>query len=171
VNNTVTLSGAASLRINRALAPNSDSLAAPAIVVNPGATLSVNNLGSTNLAAGDSFKLFGSPVSGFATITLPALPGTNVVWTNELALNGTIAVLSSVTLNPNPTNITYSVRAGTLSLSWPADHTGWILQVQTNALGLGLGTNWVDVPGSAGANTFAAPISSANGSVFYRLIR
>ena len=36
-----------------------------------------------------------------------------------------------------------------LTLSWPADHTGWRLQAQTNNPTTGLGTNWFDVPGSA----------------------
>lgn len=67
------------------------------------------------------------------------------------------------------TNITVSVSGGNLLLSWPADHTGWTLQVQTNSLSGGLGTNWVDVPGSTLTNAVSIPISTANGAVFYRL--
>lgn len=54
--------------------------------------------------------------------------------------------------------------------SWPADHIGWRLQVQTNASGAGLGTNWVTVPGSTGTNVISVPLGEANSSVFFRLV-
>jgi autotransporter-associated beta strand protein len=167
VSNTVTLSGTAVMKINPTGTPSSDRLVASSLVVNPGASLIVNNIGSTNLTGGDTFALFSTPVSGFATISLPALPGTNVFWSNQLATNGTIAVL--YTINPNPTNITASVSGGNLALSWPADHTGWTMQVQTNAPHTGLGTNWIDVPNSSLTNALSVPINTGYGSVFYRL--
>jgi hypothetical protein len=74
-----------------------------------------------------------------------------------------------VTVNPNSTNIIASVSGGKLTLSWPQDHTGWTLQTQTNAVGKGLGTNWVDVPASSGTNVVIVPINTTDGSVFYRL--
>jgi starvation-inducible outer membrane lipoprotein len=58
---------------------------------------------------------------------------------------------------------------GLLTLTWPADRTGWHLQVQTNNMNQGLGTNWVDVAGSTITNQISIPIDSANGNVFYRL--
>jgi hypothetical protein len=58
---------------------------------------------------------------------------------------------------------------GTLTLSWPADHLGWILQSQTNSLGAGLSTNWVDVAGSEAGNTNEINIDSASPTVFFRL--
>jgi hypothetical protein len=70
----------------------------------------------------------------------------------------------------NPTNITAQVTANTLKLSWPSDHTGWRLQVQTNAVTQGLGTNWVDVSGATVTNQMIIPINPASGSVFYRMI-
>ncbi len=57
-----------------------------------------------------------------------------------------------------------------ITLSWPGDHTGWRLQVQTNTLTAGLGTNWFDVPGSTTTNSVSVPMDLMNGSVFYRLI-
>jgi hypothetical protein len=56
----------------------------------------------------------------------------------------------------NPTNITAGVSSNTLTISWPADHTGWTLQAQTNSLSTG---QWFDLPGSDGVNA----------TVFYRL--
>ena len=67
--------------------------------------------------------------------------------------------------------ITAAVSGGNLSLSWPAVWTGLHLQVQTNTLANGLGTNWVTIPGSDASNSYVAPIvrSTNNPSVFYRL--
>jgi hypothetical protein len=61
------------------------------------------------------------------------------------------------------------VTGANLVISWPADHTGWRLQSQTNALSVGLGTNWVDWIGSTGTNQMTIPLDPANGSVFFRL--
>jgi hypothetical protein len=60
--------------------------------------------------------------------------------------------------------------SGYLQVSWPADNSGWILQAQTNSPGLGLGTNWYALPGSATTNQVMIPISPSAGSVFLRLI-
>jgi 4-phytase/acid phosphatase len=66
----------------------------------------------------------------------------------------------------NPTNITASVSGKTLTIAWPADHLGWILQAQTNGLSTG---QWFDLPGSSDLNSVAHPIAPANAAVFYRL--
>jgi len=165
-----TVGGTVLMKIDRAASPTSDRLNASSVTVNSGASLNVSNLGSTNFVAGDTFNLFGAPVSGsFATLNLPSLPNAGLYWTNKLAINGTIAVVSTVTVNTNSPYLTNSASGGNLSLSWPADHVGWVLQVQTNSLGAGLGTNWVDVPGSATTNAVSIPVSSGSGAVFYRL--
>lgn len=44
------------------------------------------------------------------------------------------------------------------------------LEVQTNSLAAGLGTNWVTVDGSTGTNQMIIPLNTTNGSVFYRLV-
>jgi hypothetical protein len=59
---------------------------------------------------------------------------------------------------------------GQVQLSWPADHTGWKLQVQTNSLAFGLSTNWTNVPGSELNNQFFLPVNLASGTFFFRLI-
>lgn len=78
------------------------------------------------------------------------------------------AVPAAVSLNP--TNIVFSVSGQNVMLSWPQDHTGWMLQAQTNRLGVGISTNWVDVGNSTLTNQLVIPINLTNGSVFYRLI-
>jgi len=65
----------------------------------------------------------------------------------------------------NPTNITASVSSNTLTIAWPADHIGWMLQAQTNGLSTG---QWFDLPGSDVVNAVVIPINPANTSVFYR---
>ena len=165
------VSGTVVMKISRTSSPTSDEFVAPAVTVNSGAVLTVSNIGSTNFVAGDTFTLFSTPISGaFNSVTLPALPGTNVFWTNNLAVNGSIAVVAVVTVNTNSTNITTVVSGSTLTLSWPADHLGWHLQVQTNSLSTGLGTNWVTIPGSDAVISTNLTIIPANGSVFYRMV-
>jgi 4-phytase / acid phosphatase len=66
----------------------------------------------------------------------------------------------------NPTNITASVSGNTLTIAWPADHIGWILQAQTNGLSNG---QWFDLPGSDAVNAMVTPMNLANAAVFYRL--
>jgi hypothetical protein len=77
-----------------------------------------------------------------------------------------------VTVNTNPVPIVFSVSAGSLNLSWPSDHLGWQLQVQTNGLsnGLNLAPNaWFTVSGSSGVTNETFTVNPANGTVFYRL--
>jgi hypothetical protein len=85
--------------------------------------------------------------------------GTNI---SRVSLTVTNAV------NPKPGPIQVSLAGGLLSLSWPTN-MGWTLQAQTNSPGVGLGTNWVIVPGSTAITNLVVPVSPTNGSVFYRL--
>jgi len=128
-------------------------------------TLTVLNTSGTP-SAGQSFQLFNasSHVGNFAATNLPSL-GSGLQW-NWNPATGTLSVASGV--STNPTNITATVSGGNLSLSWPADHTGWRLQAQTNTTGLT--TNWGTVPGSTSVNTMSFPIDPANRSVFFRLV-
>ena len=69
-----------------------------------------------------------------------------------------------------PTNITVRTSSGQVQLSWPQDHLGWRLQMQTNAPGSGLGTNWVTVSNSTNITSTNIIFNTAYGSVFFRLI-
>jgi 4-phytase/acid phosphatase len=68
----------------------------------------------------------------------------------------------------NATNITATVNGNTLTIAWPDDHLGWILQAQTNGLGSG---QWFDVPGSSDTSSLSMPMDPATPAVFYRLSR
>jgi autotransporter-associated beta strand protein len=128
-----------------------------------GGTLTVTNLAGT-LALGDSFTLFnpGASTSNFSHIAGSAGAGLGFSFTN-----GLLTVVTGPATNP--TNILASVSGNQLTLSWPADHQGWTLQAQTNSLTSGLGTNWVDVPGSSGVTQEVFTLSPGNSSVFYRM--
>jgi polygalacturonase len=78
---------------------------------------------------------------------------------------------SAVPLPSNqPVNILAQVAGSRLQLSWPQDHLGWRLQMQTNNLSAGLGTNWATVSNSTNVITTNLLINPANGSVYYRMI-
>jgi len=69
-----------------------------------------------------------------------------------------------------PVELSMSLLTSNLSLSWPEDHTGWRLQMQTNTLFTGLSTNWMDVPDSQATNSVLLPLHPQDGAVFYRLV-
>jgi autotransporter-associated beta strand protein len=156
--------GGGFFRVNRA------GLAKDQVSVTGGLTnfgsgkITVTNLGAT-LQVGDAFAVFNKAVVGGATMTVT---GGGVVWTNKLAVNGTIEVIPGV--NTGSTNLTAVVNGGKLELSWPADHTGWRLQAQTNTLGSGLGTNWVTISGTDANNHFTNTLDASKGAVFYRMV-
>jgi hypothetical protein len=165
ITNNIQLFGTVNMNLNVTNSPNCSQLYAQNIYVDPSASLVVANLGPE---AGATFQLFNHPV-GFSSVTLPVLTGTNA-WVNNLTVNGSITLLAPSMVSTAPVKIGVLVGGGNLTLNWPADHTGWRLQVQTNSLSVGLRTNWVDVPGSISVNQAVIPINPANGSVFYQLV-
>ena len=93
INNKLTLGGDLLIKVNKSLTPSNDMVSVSGTLTNAGAgTLEVLNQGAP-LAAGDSFKLFNKPLlNGQAMRVLSA--GTEV-WTNKLAVDGSIVVLSA----------------------------------------------------------------------------
>jgi autotransporter-associated beta strand protein len=69
---------------------------------------------------------------------------------------------------PAATLLTNSLSGANLSLSWPAGQ-GWRLQQQTNALSVGLRTNWVDATDSSVSSTNIT-VDKSRPTVFYRLV-
>lgn len=167
VTTNLEIGGAVNSTLNRTNAINSSGLAAQTFTIDPTATLTVTNAGPA-FQGGEVFHLFNQPVTGFASITLPAI-ASPLSWNNRIAVDGTIAVLGSL-VNTNATSLTSSWSGQVLTLSWPADHTGWRLQAQTNSTGSGLGTNWVDLTGASTTNQIAIPVNARNGAVFFRLV-
>ena len=176
ITNDVNLSGVIYMELNRTNATGGTNDQLTAATIELGGSLTVTNIGPA-LHVGDTFKLFKATapggLTGSITATLPATDGNNMAytWTDNTAGNGTITVLTAVSLvNATPAPITFTVSGNQLQLTWPTDHTGWRLQVQTNPVSIGLASNWVDVAGSTSVNTETFTLNPANGSVFYRMV-
>ncbi|MGD0252515.1 MAG: autotransporter-associated beta strand repeat-containing protein [Verrucomicrobiota bacterium] len=148
--------------LNRALSPSNSIFSVAGSLNNTAGTLKLLNFGPA-LAVGDKFTIFNQPVGGAAmTIVSPGFTAAN-----NLAVDGSVTVSSVVPVGSG--QITAAVSGGQLNLSWPAAYTGLHLQVQTNSLATGLGTNWVTIPGTDDANSYSNTMNTTNGSVFYRL--
>ncbi|MBC8095713.1 MAG: autotransporter-associated beta strand repeat-containing protein [Akkermansiaceae bacterium] len=158
VTNAVSLGGATVMDLDRAASPNSDRLAANSIAY--GGTLVVQNIGGT-LAVGDTFTLFSaaSRSGAFTSISLPTLGG-GLAWATNLVASGTISVVS--TLGPT---LNFARVGGNLNFTWAGSFK---LQAQTNALSVGLQTNWFDYPGG-GTSPVSVPVAVGNPTVFFRL--
>ena len=167
INNSLNLSGITIMELNAATGTN--DLVSGLATVTYGGTLSLSNLGGT-ITASSTFKLFGanSYSGAFASITPPS-PGPGLAWnTNTLATDGTLRVVSTLPAMISLERITdCQPSAPCFSLSWPADHIGWRLQVQTNSLSP---ANWQDVPNSTATNQMVFTVDPAAESVFYRLV-
>ena len=165
VNSNIALSGNVYVRVDKSLAQSNDLISATGLITNLGTgTVTVTNIGATAIAPGDTFRIFSGAVSNGAAL---AVTGGDVGWANHLAIDGSIQVVN--TLASYPTNISFSVSGGTLSLNWPTTHLGWVLQSQTNSLSRGLGTNWLDVLNTENGTSASIPVNPTNATVFYRL--
>lgn len=172
VTNAVTLSGSGTttMKVGHTSTTVND-------VLKSGSTMALG--GTLNLAlvgtpvAGDTYTLFkatGGLSGTFSATNLPSLPG-GLTWVTTNLVNGIVSVLGSV--NSNPTNITAHVTGNVLTLTWPADHTGWRLLAQTNSTAGGLDPNtndWFTVTGSTSVNTVNITMDPKQGTVFYRLV-
>jgi autotransporter-associated beta strand protein len=172
-NNIVTNAANCLMEISKTgIALTNDQIVANSSFVFTG-TITVTNLGPDALAAGDSFKLF--TLTNYAALagvvpSLPTLPAP-LFWTNNLAVDGTIAVSSAVSTTPFA--IGHSVTGTNLTLQWPSDHIGWRLLFQTNHLAQGVSTNMADwdvYPGAASVDQITIPVDPAKPTEFYRMV-
>ena len=81
----------------------------------------------------------------------------------------------AVTLQPSQTapGLTNSVSGNSLVLAWPADHTGYRLEVQTSNLANGVSTNnndWTTVQGTTTNNSVTILLDKSLRTEFYRLV-
>jgi hypothetical protein len=137
-------------------------------------------------ATATSYRLKRSTTSGSGYVnvaTNATLAFTNAGLANGVLYYFTVSGVSaagegtnSVEVSARPTALAppqlgSAIAGNRLQLDWPADHTGWQLQSQTDNLTTGLGTNWVNVPDSPQSNQMAMPFTTANDAVFFRLVR
>ena len=140
-------------------------------------TFSVNNTGAA--LGNGSFLLISTNTGGAVTVSdsLPpvTVTGGGMISGATAALNLTnaqlyLTVSGGVTVNTNSPVMTNSISGSTLTLSWPLDHQGWRLEVQTNTLNTGLGTNWFTWPNSTNLTTVPITLDPTAPTVFFRLV-
>jgi autotransporter-associated beta strand protein len=129
--------------------------------------------GSTvSIASGAKLKLDFSTANRIAALVLNGASQSAGTY-NAGNTSAYIAGAGTLVVGPiatNPTNITARVTGQNLSLSWPLDHLGWI--IQSNSVGL-LATNaWFNYPANGGVDVTNLSISMnpAQANVFYRMI-
>ena len=159
--------------------------AAPTNLVTTATNLQIN-LKWNSLGGATGYNLKRGTVSGTYPTIFSGLTATNYADANVTnAVNYFYVVSASsagiessnslqVTAAPlpsnQPTNLTAHAVSNQLQLSWPQDHLGWRLQIQTDNLSRGLATNWATVAYSTNVIATNIIISPTNGSVFLRLI-
>jgi hypothetical protein len=172
IGGNLTLQGKATLRIDNTIGLSvSNDLVSVSGSIIYGGILTVTNVTSdaNPLVAGETFQLFSAGGSDNFT-SIHGSPGAGLGYSFTPA-SGVLSIVTS-SIASNPTNITFTVSGSTLTLGWPEDHRGWILQAQTNSLNVGLtapsGT-WFDVAGSSSVTNVVITINPAKPTVFYRL--
>ena len=135
----------------------------------------VNGATSYNLKRGSVLGIYPTVISGLIATNYSDTDVTNAAnyfyVVSSVGAGGESSNSPPVTATPlpsaQPTNIVSQANGNTLQLSWPQDHLGWRLQVQTNSL---TDNNWVTVPNSTNLNSTTIDIDPANGSVYFRLV-
>jgi YVTN family beta-propeller protein/autotransporter-associated beta strand protein len=97
INNSLSLNGSVIMEVSKSGLVLANDQVVGLTTISYGGSLVVTNVGSTALAAGDSFILFSAnSYSGtFSVMTLPAIPA-GLVWdSSNLAINGSITVVST----------------------------------------------------------------------------
>lgn len=167
INGNLTLQGNVLAVLNESLSPSNNLCVVSGTLINTGVgTVIVTNLGPTPVI-GDSFKLFSKPVVNGGGLSVTPAPGIGLAWTNKLAVDGSIAVVSAPATASYPTNISVSVSGNTLTLSWPATHLGWF--AQSNSVNLANTNYWFDIAGSDSVTGLTNTINPSVTNMFYRL--
>jgi polygalacturonase len=122
---------------------------------------------------GGPYSIIANPASTNCS-DAAVIPGTTyfyVVTATNSAGESPVSMQASADALPSliSTNLNVQPMGNQMQLSWPADHIGWHLQIQTNTLNKGIGTNWINVSNSQSINNVFVPIDPNNGSVFLRL--
>ena len=167
-NGTVTLSGANTYTGGTLVNAGTLELVLPVLATN--SVVTVANGAVLQLDFAVTNTVAGLVLNG---VTQPAGVYNSTTGSPYVTGAGSLLVAPPATVATNPTNLTFSVTGNTLNLSWPADHTGWRLLVQTNNLQNGLSSNpndWMTVPGSANVDSASLPINPALPAEFYELI-
>ena len=105
VNNNLTLAGDVQIEVNKSFAPSNDMVSVSGTLTNTGAgSIQVLNYGAV-FVAGDRLQIFNKPLANGQA--LKVLSAGHEVWTNKLAVDGSIEVLSATNtpITGNPTKV------------------------------------------------------------------
>jgi autotransporter-associated beta strand protein len=129
INNNLVLAGNLSAKIDKSETQSNDTAIITGRLLNVGTgTLTLNNIGPA-LAAGDFFQLFNQPVVNGNKLVIASLPGAGLVWQNNLAVNGTVSV---VTPQPVITQFNFSGTTLTIQGSSGQADSQFVLYASTN---------------------------------------
>jgi autotransporter-associated beta strand protein len=159
INNSLSLNGNTIVALNKDQAQSNDVINVSG-AISYGGTLTIYNLGTNALVAGDSFTVF-SPGGTGSFSSIIGDPGV----TYSFNANTGVLTVASVAPPTAPTLGYTALGAGVLQFNWTGAYK---LQWQTNALNQGLSSNWVDYPGGG-----ASPVNVTNNptvpAAFFRL--
>jgi hypothetical protein len=123
---------------------------------------------------GGPYKVIGANISGLSLTNTLLTNGVTyfyVVSATNSAGEGTYSAQASAQpVSSVAPQLGFALSAGQYTLNWSADHIGWSLQMQTNAAGTGLGTNWVTISGAAMTNQWSLPVNTTGAGAFFRLV-
>jgi autotransporter-associated beta strand protein len=106
LSSSLALSGNVLVQANKSLSPSNSMVAVSGALINTGSgTVTVNNLGPA-LKVGDSFQLFNQPLANGNAMIISTAGG--VLWSNNLAVDGTISVVSTNVPRPVINSVTLS---------------------------------------------------------------
>ncbi|MGC3958379.1 MAG: sulfatase-like hydrolase/transferase [Verrucomicrobiota bacterium] len=127
--NNLTLKGDLMLDVDKSLAATNDYVQGSGALTNAGnGSVFISNLGPA-FAAGDSFKFFSKPLSnGQALVISPATPGIGLLWTNKLAVDGTVGVLPAPSVSGGDL-VSLALSVGTLTPSFTSNTYNYTVQL------------------------------------------
>lgn len=155
ISNNLSLAGDVIVALNKDQAQSNDVVNVTGALTY-GGTLTILNIGSNTLTAGDTFTVFPTGGTGsFSSIVQP--DGATVSFAD--------GVITVVSVSAGPMLNFTDIGGGSLQFDWTGSYK---LQWQTNSLTTGLNTNWVDYPGG-GTSPVSVTVNPAIPSAFFRL--
>jgi hypothetical protein len=152
--------------VNFALGTNNSTVNVRGNLTFNNTTINVTN--AVGFGAG-TYTLFSYTGSEGGAYALGSTPTNNFNYALTNTTGQIQFVVSTTGPSLSPVTMLYTNTGGQLKLSWPQDHIGWFVQIQTNSPGKGIGTNWTTIAASSSTNVFSVPVNPTNGSVFLRL--
>jgi hypothetical protein len=123
--------------------------------------------------SGGPYTVIAANVAGLAYTNASLVNGATYYWvvsaTNSFGEGANSVEVSARPVSTVSPPLSLATSAGQIQLSWPTDHLGWHLEMQTNPPNAGFGTNWVTIQGSTTGAQMIFPMDPNSGSGFFRL--